>query len=115
MIRRPPRSTLFPYSTLFRSPMAAVAPGAERRHDVHDRKDGTPRAWRRDEVRPEVDVTFAPPPAGPMAGEWASASGTGPSREPEAQRRRPLDAVTWSGVISKISRSAPRKRYGPPV
>src|SRR3989454_3654948 len=26
MIRRPPRSTLFPYTTLFRSPYAAAAP-----------------------------------------------------------------------------------------
>src|SRR5258708_17922402 len=29
MIRRPPRSTLFPYTTLFRSPMIArISPGA---------------------------------------------------------------------------------------
>src|SRR3712207_7683045 len=27
MIRRPPRSTLFPYTTLFRSPLAAVLVG----------------------------------------------------------------------------------------
>src|SRR2546427_5000850 len=26
MIRRPPRSTLFPYTTLFRSPLACLAP-----------------------------------------------------------------------------------------
>src|SRR5258706_7196222 len=26
MIRRPPRSTLFPYTTLFRSPLAAAVP-----------------------------------------------------------------------------------------
>src|SRR2546426_6062579 len=36
MIRRPPRSTLFPYTTLFRStepapPLASVAPGVPRR------------------------------------------------------------------------------------
>src|SRR2546430_15399997 len=77
MIRRPPRSTLFPYTTLFRS---AVAPG----DDVHP-----PRGWReavqcgrdrrgveiefqrdrrrgqgiRDAVmagQPEVDIGFAP-------------------------------------------------------
>src|SRR5260370_10296774 len=30
MIRRPPRSTLFPYTTLFRSPVPAPAPRAER-------------------------------------------------------------------------------------
>src|SRR5256885_13267752 len=29
MIRRPPRSTLFPYTTLFRSPLADTLPGAE--------------------------------------------------------------------------------------
>src|SRR2546422_7050282 len=28
MIRRPPRSTLFPYTTLFRSPKAAAGPAA---------------------------------------------------------------------------------------
>src|SRR2546427_8591832 len=29
MIRRPPRSTLFPYTTLFRSPRRTELPGAE--------------------------------------------------------------------------------------
>src|SRR3989339_1910882 len=32
MIRRPPRSTLFPYTTLFRSRAAAAAERAARRH-----------------------------------------------------------------------------------
>src|SRR2546422_7724017 len=41
MIRRPPRSTLFPYTTLFRS---GVRPGAARRTDR--RGDGTERALR---------------------------------------------------------------------
>src|SRR2546430_7055173 len=30
MIRRPPRSTLFPYTTLFRSPRGRVRPGSRR-------------------------------------------------------------------------------------
>src|SRR2546425_7741994 len=34
MIRRPPRSTLFPYTTLFRSPF--VAQGSVRHRDVSD-------------------------------------------------------------------------------
>src|SRR3712207_7781703 len=38
MIRRPPRSTLFPYTTLFRSPWFAVAPAGET--DEH-----SGRAW----------------------------------------------------------------------
>src|SRR5256885_4363045 len=29
MIRRPPRSTLFPYTTLFRSTVATIAPGPD--------------------------------------------------------------------------------------
>src|SRR5437899_9070044 len=32
MIRRPPRSTLFPYTTLFRSQCGGVQPGAGGRH-----------------------------------------------------------------------------------
>src|SRR3712207_7671014 len=34
MIRRPPRSTLFPYTTLFRSPELGVAPGVALAHPV---------------------------------------------------------------------------------
>src|SRR3712207_7487281 len=34
MIRRPPRSTLFPYTTLFRSPSTAVHLGGEERRRV---------------------------------------------------------------------------------
>src|SRR5215203_2249934 len=33
MIRRPPRSTLFPYTTLFRSPARRVCDAPERRDD----------------------------------------------------------------------------------
>src|SRR2546426_3860214 len=38
MIRRPPRSTLFPYTTLFRSPQAQGVPGEGRDHDQHVRE-----------------------------------------------------------------------------
>src|SRR5256885_12904671 len=37
MIRRPPRSTLFPYTTLFRSPVAVSEPGG--RHAIDARRD----------------------------------------------------------------------------
>src|SRR3712207_6933599 len=36
MIRRPPRSTLFPYTTLFRSPHHALEGGAGGRHHQED-------------------------------------------------------------------------------
>src|SRR5215471_8391561 len=39
MIRRPPRSTLFPYTTLFRSPSPAIPATPRRRRHI-------PRRWR---------------------------------------------------------------------
>src|SRR5258708_22615708 len=43
MIRRPPRSTLFPYTTLFRSPKAALA--GMRRFRELEKADGSPLVW----------------------------------------------------------------------
>src|SRR2546430_13650306 len=50
MIRRPPRSTLFPYTTLFRSPhdaiarrVEAVAQGDRQLHDAEPGPDVPPR------------------------------------------------------------------------
>src|SRR5256885_17205593 len=58
MIRRPPRSTLFPYTTLFRSLEVAVRPvdraqavGAARRH--HPRQRGVPLVARVVGIRSE--------------------------------------------------------------
>src|SRR2546422_11610108 len=71
MIRRPPRSTLFPYTTLFRSVEAAraLAPGEELEHRLHG-PDRHRRPWRR--VRGDVreDVLDDGPVArvGPDAG-----------------------------------------------
>src|SRR5258708_40298125 len=48
MIRRPPRSTLFPYTTLFRSHAAAVnglAFTPDSRHLLSGSEDGTMRLW----------------------------------------------------------------------
>src|SRR5438874_7148930 len=55
MIRRPPRSTLFPYTTLFRSPGGA----AGRRFDLHDRGAGDDRPWRLADV--DVPPSRRPP------------------------------------------------------
>src|SRR3712207_6921489 len=67
MIRRPPRSTLFPYTTLFRSPEAAdpavEALAAERHPDFH-RADvgglGEDLAHGRREVSPLVGLLDRP-------------------------------------------------------
>src|SRR5688572_31389509 len=48
MIRRPPRSTLFPYTTLFRSPRSALATLRIQNVNVHRREihEQWSRAWR---------------------------------------------------------------------
>src|SRR5438093_1882834 len=42
MIRRPPRSTLFPYTTLFRSWYCVLCWSVERRWEPHKGTNGTP-------------------------------------------------------------------------
>src|SRR2546430_13659072 len=49
MIRRPPRSTLFPYTTLFRSPDEQVRPPPRRRASDGERGRGI-FGWRRFDV-----------------------------------------------------------------
>src|SRR2546430_4027507 len=55
MIRRPPRSTLFPYTTLFRSParLRLHAPGPRRVDPRADRRPG-PEAVRSEEHTSEL-------------------------------------------------------------
>src|SRR5262245_65039255 len=46
MIRRPPRSTLFPYTTLFRSCRARHESGDRDDVRLHGRRDPVAREWR---------------------------------------------------------------------
>src|SRR3712207_7179149 len=59
MIRRPPRSTLFPYTTLFRSRDGAGREVAAADDDAADdkgrREEGERRAWHRDGARDAAD------------------------------------------------------------
>src|SRR2546422_5844803 len=43
MIRRPPRSTLFPYTTLFRSQKRLLTGGCDEGQDKHQRKNNDSR------------------------------------------------------------------------
>src|SRR2546422_4203525 len=54
MIRRPPRSPLFPYTTLFRSPACAVGPGS-RRPSLGMPDGWRPRSASEDSLRPFYD------------------------------------------------------------
>src|SRR2546426_8617394 len=60
MIRRPPRSTLFPYTTLFRSRLANVRDAADPRHRALD-AEAEPRVHER-AVLAQVEV----PAVGPL-------------------------------------------------
>src|SRR2546430_16189426 len=51
MIRRPPRSTLFPYTTLFRSPHRAPESGSRRRHRGCPASSRSPRPLDRKSTR----------------------------------------------------------------
>src|SRR3989454_12257841 len=71
MIRRPPRSTLFPYTTLFRSPRRRAGAGPRRLLDLHP-DDPAPRAAQRarfDLAAVGLAVVAAvQPPGDPAAG-----------------------------------------------
>src|SRR5256886_14247124 len=73
MIRRPPRSTLFPYTTLFRSRGACRADAAARRGGRTPRRGaaghGTARTADRPTARPPVSLAArgAPGSVGPMS------------------------------------------------
>src|SRR2546428_10021465 len=60
MIRRPPRSTLFPYTTLFRSlrggvlPVLCYQPNDYRRPDNHGTHDRQSFGWRSEEHTSEL-------------------------------------------------------------
>src|SRR3712207_7666775 len=67
MIRRPPRSTLFPYTTLFRSPSpgrcgprrsarGAVPGFQERRHEIDRNREDDRRRLRRSELEQRLQV-----------------------------------------------------------
>src|SRR3712207_8901460 len=49
MIRRPPRSTLFPYTTLFRSPGSRAASATEQVDDGDQQRDGAQHGPHGDE------------------------------------------------------------------
>src|SRR2546422_4320232 len=70
MIRRPPRSTLFPYTTLFRSPEQAE-PDAGGRDAVRDRHPQRRWACLRAR-RPAVGDAARPRPVGPRSEEHTS-------------------------------------------
>src|SRR3712207_9563745 len=64
MIRRPPRSTLFPYTTLFRSeefilaPLAFAPAGHQKDHALRDALDLVEGVAHQDDSEPQIGVEF---------------------------------------------------------
>src|SRR3712207_4645644 len=87
MIRRPPRSTLFPYTTLFRSP-AASCPGRVWSWPASPGRAGTART----PTRASSSTTTGGPPGRPAASSRRSSTGS-PPPGPEAHRGTGVPAV----------------------
>src|SRR3712207_7088302 len=82
MIRRPPRSTLFPYTTLFRS--AASTDGAKRRGSIMNMTcPPTARIWNR-------STRCSRPATRPTRGRCARSSGRSEEHTSELQSRQYL-------------------------
>src|SRR3712207_9356459 len=101
MIRRPPRSTLFPYTTLFRSPeeVAALAADLRRRDEYDSSRADSPLRPAADAVVVDSTELDQPGAIERIDGLGASAVGAGargwggsragPRRPPRAGPRRP--------------------------
>src|SRR2546426_11172585 len=127
MIRRPPRSTLFPYTTLFRSPRRRAGAGPRRLLDLHP-DDPAPRAAQRarfDLAAVGLAVVAAvQPPGDPAAGvrlEGDADVDGGVERDGPGRGRRGAGTKHARQLPGAVDRSAlqnaqprhPRERAGP--
>src|ERR1051325_170138 len=96
MIRRPPRSTLFPYTTLFRSRAAAVLIARARRHRVvvHAVRAG-PGAER-------AVVAAGPPAPGAGGGGGDGVDGQGAGRRDGGRDDRPIASADVEAAEAEI-------------
>src|SRR5256885_13316877 len=101
MIRRPPRSTLFPYTTLFRSERARVAQG--QREDRREQQ-GNKQPRRRGGVVPPRDR----PPAGIAPGRHRPASYAQKRKQCDEAEQQVGRAHVWNPVtlLSRMASSA---------
>src|SRR2546427_12156668 len=105
MIRRPPRSTLFPYTTLFRS---RPPPAVRRSREDHLGDGGARREGQRRRLRPRDPDGPPPRPADgrvpPALGRAADARAPGPA--PEARGERDDDGRRGRVLSARFRRLA---------
>src|SRR2546426_6566589 len=104
MIRRPPRSTLFPYTTLFRSVPARRGGGARDRPGGADGggRVGGPGSRRAHVVVLPADVG-SPVPARSRGGVVRrGAAGRGPRAAPSAAHRVPAVGLRGRAVVAGV-------------
>src|SRR3712207_1441730 len=115
MIRRPPRSTLFPYTTLFRSRLPPLRPAPERRRPAREAggiRRGVPRERALDRGRGDVpDRAAADLAPVDIRGPAADA---GPRADALGDRRRPARRVGPCGG-GEARRVRARVRAGRPA
>src|SRR5258706_3627332 len=107
MIRRPPRSTLFPYTTLFRSRRPRDRAHRSIRWSVSRATWRDLTGERRSARRSQDPAALAAPEAG-----WDR--GADPRNEPESRRRRDRDVYRATHIRKWRARnsSGPRSPYG---
>src|SRR5256885_13190042 len=93
MIRRPPRSTLFPYPTLFRSHRAALRTAAQPRHLSRLLHQVRPAAARSGHVFVTEPVTQPPPAQTAAGGWWATVREALRSEEHTSELQSPCNLV----------------------
>src|SRR2546422_10208103 len=107
MIRRPPRSTLFPYTTLFRSSRRSVQEGHGGGHNTHRR--GAPKQLPGGRSRTGVTQVTADGACCSPAAYDAAAAGGGSDRESVVEGKR----VDLGGrrIIKKKKKKGPRLHH----
>src|SRR5438128_9079200 len=96
MIRRPPRSTLFPYTTLFRSRAALITAPIEVPMMWQGRRPASRRAFQ----APAWARVLAPPPPNTATTLFTGARGVSPIHDPSgAPFRRPVVAPLFVGRL----------------
>src|SRR2546426_6493270 len=113
MIRRPPRSTLFPYTTLFRSPSRSSitrrspssAPRARGRSRSCWTAASSPASCCRSRSRsttasPTVPTAPASPP--PSCGDWSAPSSSSSSGERDGRSRRLPVAMVMGDLVREV-------------